>query len=461
MTMHEPLSATISTLVGALIFTSYVCAVRKKRIDRARKGYPHHLKGTDIPETARIVAAADAYDAMTSKRSYRDPIPQQKVREEFVQCAGTQFDPEFARQMQHLIDLDTEYEMKEREEIKEFAGKDELIVGAYRSAISDGILLTPVTTSKRMTVTGDHGNSHPVPTMILFDSLDGRVHTEEKDVHELLYFEYGELWLDGHSTVSGVRKMQTAFTETVPGQVKPNEYLVEAVRCKDHARIRIVSITRTAEIIIALPDSTRFAYIGLTGSHCRFSDVKIEKHGDAIGPEEIPRIAEEISYINVPAGDIPNVQVDGYRTDSTKGILIRDGMQIHFHSKCLPTARLVWHCPFVVLFTSEDGTVNGKNYREFAFVRFDGECWDCDPACTLDQVVNQTSEFSGWDAWKKFNKHGYDSIAAFLRKDNKIIVSTMNAGIAIRMTAELHDVTDTVYAAFTGDQCALTNIRIR
>lgn len=42
------------------------------------RGYPEHLKGDDIPEIARIIAVADAYDAMTSKRSYRDPIPQQK-----------------------------------------------------------------------------------------------------------------------------------------------------------------------------------------------------------------------------------------------------------------------------------------------------------------------------------------------------------------------------------------------
>ena len=52
------------------------------------KGYPTGLKGEDIPEIARIIGVADAYDAMTSKRSYRDPIPQEKVREEFVKGMG-------------------------------------------------------------------------------------------------------------------------------------------------------------------------------------------------------------------------------------------------------------------------------------------------------------------------------------------------------------------------------------
>ena len=78
------------------------------------KGYPDKLKGTDIPELARIISVADAYDAMTSKRSYRDPIPQQLVREEFVKGSGTQFDPNFARCMLYLIDHDLNYDLKEK-----------------------------------------------------------------------------------------------------------------------------------------------------------------------------------------------------------------------------------------------------------------------------------------------------------------------------------------------------------
>ena len=83
------------------------------------KGYPEKLKGEDIPEIARIISVADAYDAMTSKRSYRDAIPQQLVREEIVKNAGTQFDPEIAKIMQKIIDRDVEYEMKEKETVKE------------------------------------------------------------------------------------------------------------------------------------------------------------------------------------------------------------------------------------------------------------------------------------------------------------------------------------------------------
>jgi diguanylate cyclase (GGDEF)-like protein/PAS domain S-box-containing protein len=57
-------------------------------------GYPNGLKGEEIPLEARIIAVADAYDAMTSKRSYRTEISQEDALTELKRCAGTQFDPE-------------------------------------------------------------------------------------------------------------------------------------------------------------------------------------------------------------------------------------------------------------------------------------------------------------------------------------------------------------------------------
>ena len=79
------------------------------------RGYPEGLKGEEIPEIARIIAVADAYDAMTSNRSYRNAIPQHIVREEIVKGMGTQFDPEFSKAMLHMIDVDTEYKMQNTE----------------------------------------------------------------------------------------------------------------------------------------------------------------------------------------------------------------------------------------------------------------------------------------------------------------------------------------------------------
>ena len=77
------------------------------------RGYPDGLKGKNIPEEARIIAVADAYDAMTSNRSYRKELAQEIVRAEIEKGKGAQFDPEFADIMLTMIDDDKEYSMKE------------------------------------------------------------------------------------------------------------------------------------------------------------------------------------------------------------------------------------------------------------------------------------------------------------------------------------------------------------
>lgn len=59
-------------------------------------GYPSQLAGEDIPLIARIAAVADTFDAMTSKRSYRDALPLENVISEIERCKGTQFDPKIA-----------------------------------------------------------------------------------------------------------------------------------------------------------------------------------------------------------------------------------------------------------------------------------------------------------------------------------------------------------------------------
>lgn len=79
-------------------------------------GYPNGLAGKDIPEVARIIGVADAYDAMTSNRIYRKIMPQEKVRAEIERGKGTQFDPDIADIMLHMIDEDSEYQMKQEDE---------------------------------------------------------------------------------------------------------------------------------------------------------------------------------------------------------------------------------------------------------------------------------------------------------------------------------------------------------
>lgn len=79
-------------------------------------GYPDGLKGEEIPLVARIIGVADAYDAMSSRRSYQDVMPQEFVRNEIVEGRGTQFDPVVAEKMLEMIDEDRDYQMREHYE---------------------------------------------------------------------------------------------------------------------------------------------------------------------------------------------------------------------------------------------------------------------------------------------------------------------------------------------------------
>lgn len=65
-------------------------------------GYPDGLSGKAIPKVARIIAVADAFDAMSSTRSYRKKLPFDYITQEIEKYSGTQFDPEIA---QALLDL--------------------------------------------------------------------------------------------------------------------------------------------------------------------------------------------------------------------------------------------------------------------------------------------------------------------------------------------------------------------
>ena len=219
---------------------------------------------------------------------------------------------------------------------------------------------------------------------------------------------------------------------------------------------------QAVEVIIAMPDSTRFLYLGLTGQYCRIADVRIEKSEEEIGEGYIRRIAEEISYIKGPAGDVPNVQIDTYRSDATEGIPVVNGMKISFHSMSLPTATLIWHCPFITIFHSADKKINGEGYREFALIRIDGEYWETDNAVRNDIIVRKKDSFIGWEEWKEQAKKGIDCEVTFTRKGNTITTVTENMGIYIKnVTVLSDDDTKDIYAALTGDQVALTDIRIK
>ncbi len=453
---HPDVGAHILQSISEFPFLSLGARFHHERYDG--RGYPNGLKGEEIPDIARMVSVADAYDAMTSKRSYRDPIPQQKVREEFVKGIGTQFDPEYARMMLHLIDLDTEYEMKEKGDITELSSANgETVIDKHRSCVMQGVPLSQHMTTMRFEAKGSWASV----SAVLFDSLDGRVHTTERECKDLNYFEYGEFFADGRVDAKNIRKSKTEKKKADKSALKEHEYRIEAVKLKDHVLIRFESAEQTVETVIALPDSSRFSYLGLTGENVTISGIKIDKATDPIAEGYIPRIAEEISYIDDTVGDMPNVQIDGYRTASSQGIALGKKTVITFHTMSLPTARLVWHCPFINIFTSPNGVCGGKGYRDLALMRLDGECWECDPASSCRLGVSMSDDFTGWDEWKKLNKKGFDCTVTITREGNSITVTSQNGGITLSSTAVLTGINEQVYAALTGDQCALTNIKVK
>ena len=110
---HSEIGAQILSTITELPDVAVGARYHHERYDG--KGYPDGLKGEEIPLFARIIAVADSYDAMTSKRSYRDALPHELVRQEITRGIGTQFDPRIAKLMLIIMDEDKAYKLREIE----------------------------------------------------------------------------------------------------------------------------------------------------------------------------------------------------------------------------------------------------------------------------------------------------------------------------------------------------------
>ena len=101
--MHTTIGADILKNIETIKYASDIARYHHERYDG--KGYPDGLSGESIPLEARIVAIADTYDAMTSKRIYRRKILSSDIiREEFAKNKGKQFDPELVELFLTLFD---------------------------------------------------------------------------------------------------------------------------------------------------------------------------------------------------------------------------------------------------------------------------------------------------------------------------------------------------------------------
>jgi putative nucleotidyltransferase with HDIG domain len=90
----------ISKVVG---FKNSIEVIRSHHERWDGKGYPNQLKGEEIPYLARIVAIADAFDAMTSTRSYRSALSVEEAYKRILEGKGSQFDPDLVEEFQKVI----------------------------------------------------------------------------------------------------------------------------------------------------------------------------------------------------------------------------------------------------------------------------------------------------------------------------------------------------------------------
>lgn len=90
MEKHPVIGERILAKVDDYEEVAHIVRHHHERIDG--NGYPDRLAAAEIPLVSRIIAVADAYDAMTSDRPYRDAMPSHVARLRIAQAVGTQFD---------------------------------------------------------------------------------------------------------------------------------------------------------------------------------------------------------------------------------------------------------------------------------------------------------------------------------------------------------------------------------
>jgi HD-GYP domain-containing protein (c-di-GMP phosphodiesterase class II) len=100
--LHPTIGERIVSPLGLVREEQSIIRHHHERFDG--HGYPDGLAGEEIPILARILAVADAFDAMTTTRSYRRARPAEHALAEMLRCAGTQFDPAIVQAMKELIE---------------------------------------------------------------------------------------------------------------------------------------------------------------------------------------------------------------------------------------------------------------------------------------------------------------------------------------------------------------------
>jgi len=275
-------------------------------------GYPEGLKDNDIPEIARIIAVADAYDAMTSYRSYRLPMDQAEVKQEIWMGAGTQFDPYFAKIMIALIDADLSYEMRENPDV------DDNI-----SLVDDAIEI---------------------------------MHTAEK-----------------------------------PVEIKADNQMLQ---------------------------ETSIFTLG--------------------------QFASGVKNWENPAGFIHITEKES---------------QISFISTTNEDAEYLWYVPSVIIYSSNDGSMDGEDYDEFAVFASTGYSWKASIALKETSKLKKKKAFENWEQWTTLNRQGMKYSVSAKRKGNTVKATIDTELLSIDASVVLpNSFNQDLYFAITGERCSISNI---
>lgn len=406
-----------------------------------------------IPEYSRIITVAKDYDKMIRDTT----IPAFFVRDYFIREAGRKYDPVYAKIAVQLLDSETNKGVFEKaaEEMN-----TELVCRNYRDEVTIGIpVLQNVTNITFDCTTLDSEAKFTVPSIILFDSSDVKVQKTRETIASHKYIEYGEAWFDAHCISTTARNMEIRNIKENSGT--DGHYKITACRFEDHILLKMQSPEKSFEVIVALPSASKSAYIGITGENVHIQNIKVEQTNQLTNENDIPRIAEKLNYINRIESDIPNVQIIKPLDVFTQGVEVKNGMKIYLHAQSLPDANLVWHCPYIILYGSEDGKVYGKNYREYAMIKFDGEENGSNENAENEFVMKKTESFTNWEDWEEHNKAGYECMVEFIKNGSEVMLRTHNKGIFIQNTTKVRNGNKEIFVAFSGDQVALTDIRIR
>ncbi len=414
---------------------------------------------TKASQNIELLALCDMYDNIAHRLESEEVLSYNNVREEFVKESADLFDSVLYDAFLKILDHDFS---KDEDIIKV---EEELICNKYKEMVSSGIRIDDeVKTIEFESTPIDSGDTRfAKPSVIIFDSDDRYFHSHAKTISAYRYVEYGELFFDGNFVYTAARNMEVkkeskAKTDMPESDASGNRYKITVAGFGDHVSVKVITDEGVIDSVVALPCGGK-ACIGITGENCHISNITVNKTGDKVGEGDIRMIADKISYTDRMESDLPNVQIDGDKTDYTEGVKLASELKLRFHTMTIPGAEFVWNCPYIVFYNSDNGEVDGENYIEFDEVKINGESVAGEGIVESRLNMEKTDKFEGWDTWKEKNKEGIECEVVIQRRGNKIVTFTENLGIKIENTTILNDKAEDVYVALSGSQVALTDIR--